>query len=125
VDRPGQLRPRLLDRPVDAARLHPLDDTDQQAACQIRALLARLPAGEAMPLFVFDGGYDSAQLTLDLAEQPATVLVRLRSDRCLLRRPATSGTLTQGRPATPPRRQVQLCQPDHLAGPHRHACLSG
>ena len=31
--------------PVDAARLHPLEDnTDQQAACQIRALLARLPA---------------------------------------------------------------------------------
>jgi DDE superfamily endonuclease len=31
--------------PVDAARLHPLDDTDQQAACQVRALLGRLPAG--------------------------------------------------------------------------------
>src|SRR4029453_4285763 len=46
--------------PVDAARLHPLDDTDQQAARQIRALLARLPAGEAVPLFVFDGGYDPA-----------------------------------------------------------------
>jgi hypothetical protein len=42
--------------PVDAARLHPLDDTDQQAACQVRALLARLPAGQAVPLFVFDAG---------------------------------------------------------------------
>jgi len=64
--------------PVDAARLHPLEDnTDQQAACQIRALLARLPASEAVPLFVFDGGYDSAQLTLDLAEQRAALLVRL------------------------------------------------
>jgi hypothetical protein len=31
--------------PVDAARLHPLEDTDQQAAGQIRALLERLPAG--------------------------------------------------------------------------------
>ena len=29
--------------PVDAARLHPLDDTDQQAAVQVRALLRRLP----------------------------------------------------------------------------------
>src|SRR5512132_438096 len=28
------------------------------------ALLARLPASEAVPLFVFDGGYDSAQLSL-------------------------------------------------------------
>src|SRR4029450_6625536 len=31
--------------PVDAARLHPLDDTDQQAARQIRALLARVRPG--------------------------------------------------------------------------------
>jgi hypothetical protein len=44
-----------------------LEDTDQTAAAQILALLARLPASEAVPLFVFDGGYDSAQLTLDLA----------------------------------------------------------
>src|SRR5215217_8060798 len=48
--------------PVDARRLHPLDDTDQQAALQIRALVERLPAGRTVPLFVFDGGYDSAQL---------------------------------------------------------------
>jgi hypothetical protein len=34
--------------PVDARRLHPLDDTDQQAAGQIRALLGRLPAGGPM-----------------------------------------------------------------------------
>jgi hypothetical protein len=53
--------------PVDACRLHPLEDTDLQAARQIRALLARLPTGEAVPLFVFDAGYDSAQLILDLA----------------------------------------------------------
>ena len=31
------------------ARLHPLDDTDQYAACQIRALLGRLPAGGPVP----------------------------------------------------------------------------
>jgi hypothetical protein len=68
--------------PVDALRLHPLDDTDQTAAAQIRALLGRLPTSEAMPLFVFDAGYDSAQLTLDLADLPVAVLVRLRSDRC-------------------------------------------
>ncbi len=68
--------------PVDARRLHPLDDTDQAAASQIRALLGRLPAGGSAPLFVFDGGYDSAQLTLDLADAGVAVLVRLRSDRC-------------------------------------------
>jgi hypothetical protein len=84
--------------PVDAARLHPLDDTDQTAAAQIRALLARLPAGEAVPLFVFDGGYDSAQLTLDLAQQRATVLVRLRSDRCFYADPPPRPPGATGRP---------------------------
>jgi hypothetical protein len=68
--------------PVDAHRLHPLEDTDQTAAAQIHALLERLPASGAVPLFVFDAGYDSAQLTLDLADAPAALLVRLRSDRC-------------------------------------------
>jgi hypothetical protein len=110
--------------PVDAARLHPLDDTDQQAARQIRALLARLPASQAVPLFVFDAGYDAAQLTLDLAEEPVAVLVRLRADRCLLRRPATPPTRRR-RPATPPRRQVRLRRPGHLARPDRHLDLSG
>src|SRR5215217_5657710 len=84
--------------PVDAARLHPLDDTDQQAALQIRALVARLPAGEPVPWFVFDGGYDSAQLTLDLAEAPVAVLVRLRSDRCFYPDPPPRPPDATGRP---------------------------
>jgi hypothetical protein len=82
--------------PVDACRLHPLEDTDQTAAAQIRALLARLPAGEAVPLFVFDGGYDSAQLTLDLADAPAAVLVRLRSDRCFYADPPPAARSPKG-----------------------------
>ena len=81
--------------PMDARRLHPLDDTDQTAARQIRALLARLPAGGPVPWFVFDAGYDSAQLTLDLAEVPVVVLVRLRSD------PAFTPTRHHARPAPP------------------------
>jgi hypothetical protein len=36
--------------PVDARRLHPVDDTDQTAAAQIHALLARFPASGAVPL---------------------------------------------------------------------------
>jgi hypothetical protein len=84
--------------PVEAARLHPLDDTDQQAARQIRALLARLPAGERTPLFVFDAGYDSAQLTLDLADLPVAVLVRLRSDRCFYADPPPRPPGKTGRP---------------------------
>jgi Transposase DDE domain len=84
--------------PVDARRLHPLDDTDHTAAGQIRALLARLPAGGRVPLFVFDGGYDSAQLTLDLAEQRVAVLVRLRSDRCFYADPPPRPPGATGRP---------------------------
>jgi hypothetical protein len=49
-----------------------------------------------MPLFVFDGGYDSAQLTLDLAEQPAAVLVRLRSDRCFYADPPPAARSPKG-----------------------------
>jgi hypothetical protein len=84
--------------PVDAARLHPLDDTDQQAARQIRTLLERLPAGGPPPWFVFDGGYDSAQLTLELADVPAAVLVRLRSDRCCYADPPPRPPGSTGRP---------------------------
>jgi hypothetical protein len=84
--------------PVDAARLHPLDDTDQQAAVQIRALLARLPAGGPVPWFVFDAGYDSAQLTLDLAQERVAVLVRLRADRCFYADPPPRLPGSTGRP---------------------------
>jgi DDE superfamily endonuclease len=59
--------------PVDARRLHPLEDTDQTAAAQIRALCGRLPAGQAVP----------------------------------------------------PRGQVRLRRPDHLADPKRQAGLPG
>jgi len=68
---PAGLRPRLLDRPGRCPRLHPLDDADQTAAAQVRELLSRLDPGGTVALVVFDAGYDSAQLTLDLASQRA------------------------------------------------------
>jgi hypothetical protein len=82
--------------PVDARRLHPLDDTDQTAAGQIRALVSRLDTGGRVPLFVFDGGYDSAQLTLDLAGAGVAVLVRLRSDRCFYADPPPQARSPKG-----------------------------
>ncbi|HET7517073.1 MAG TPA: transposase [Actinomycetes bacterium] len=82
--------------PVDASRLHPTQDADQVAACQIRALMARLPASGQPPLLVFDGGYDSAQLTLDLADLPIAVLVRLRSDRCFYADPTPAARSPKG-----------------------------
>ena len=67
--------------PVDARRLHPLEDTDQTTAGQIRALVGRLDAGGRVPLFVF------ATAATTLPSSPSTsptcpwaVLVRLRSD---------------------------------------------
>jgi hypothetical protein len=82
--------------PVDARRLHPLDDTDHAAAVQVCALLERLPASDQPPLFVFDGGYDSAQLSLDLADLPVAVLVRLRSDRCFYADPPPQARSPKG-----------------------------
>ena len=84
--------------PVDARRLDPLDDTDHTAAVQVRTLLERLPAGGSVPWFVFDGGYDSAQLSLDLAEVLVAVLVRLRSDRCFYADPPPRPPGSTGRP---------------------------
>ncbi len=84
--------------PVDATRLAPLDDTDQQAAGQVRALLARLPASGPVPWFVFDAGYDSAQLSLDLADARVAVLVRLRGDRCFYADPPPRPPGATGRP---------------------------
>src|SRR5215218_4718060 len=75
--------------PVDARRLHPLEDTDQTAAAQILALLARLPASQAVPLLVFDAGYDSAHA-------PAAVLVRLRADRCFYADPPPAARSPRG-----------------------------
>jgi hypothetical protein len=75
-----------------------LEDTDRTAAGQVRALLERLDVGGRVPLFVFDGGYDSAQLSLDLTEAPVAVLVRLRSDRCFYADPPPRLPGRGGRP---------------------------
>jgi hypothetical protein len=101
--------------PVDAARLHPLDDTDQQAAVQVRALLGRLGDGGPVPLVVFDAGYDSAQLTLDLAEARVAVLVRLRSDRCFYHDPPPRLAGATGRP----RRHGAKCTAPSATAPTR------
>jgi hypothetical protein len=84
--------------PVDARRLHPSEGAGQVAAAQVHALLARLPADAATPLLVFDAGYDAAQLTVDLADADAAVLVRLRADRCWYADPPPRPPGTTGRP---------------------------
>jgi hypothetical protein len=84
--------------PVDARRLHPGEGAGPVAAAQVHALLARLPADAATPLLVFDAGYDAAQLTVDLADADAAILVRLRADRCWYADPPPRSPGTTGRP---------------------------
>jgi hypothetical protein len=118
VDRRLGPRPRRLDRPGGR---HPAAPGRRHRPDRRRAgPCAAWPAaaGGAVPLFVLDAGYDSAQLTLDPAEQRVAVLGRLRADRCLDATPATG----QDGPATPPRRHVGLRRPGHLARPDRHPC---
>ena len=67
--------------PVDAHRVPAGEDLGRVTAAQVRALTARLHGRQAVPLFVFDAGYDPIALTVDLADLPVAILVRIRSDR--------------------------------------------
>jgi hypothetical protein len=116
--------------PVDAARLHPLDNYNQAAVAQIRALVQRLPASDrVVPLFVFDAGYDPCALGLGLTEVRAAILVRLRSGRCFYAdppplppspkggRPRRHGAkLDTGDPATWPSPTAVHVEEDHQYG---------
>jgi hypothetical protein len=83
--------------PVDAARLHPTDNHNQAAITQIRALVNRLPpTDQAVPLFVFDAGYDPCGLSLGLADTRAAILVRLRSGRCFYADPPPRVATSKG-----------------------------
>jgi hypothetical protein len=66
---------------VDVERVRPTQDANEVAARQIEALLSRLEEGEAVPLFVFDAGYDPVKVQRALQESPCQILVRLRAGR--------------------------------------------
>jgi hypothetical protein len=68
--------------PVEVRRLHPSENTNRVAVEQLRALLVRLGTDTALPLFVFDAGYDPVQLQQGVEGTGAAVLVRRRSGRC-------------------------------------------
>ena len=67
--------------PMDARRITPTENTVQVTAGQVRDLLARLGTTDTTPVFVFDAGYDPIALTHELADQSATIVVRIREDR--------------------------------------------
>ena len=67
--------------PIDAHRVPAGEDVGRVTAAQIRAVTGRMDPGGAVPMFVFDAGYDPIALTVDLADLAVTILVRIRSDR--------------------------------------------
>ena len=84
--------------PVDARGVRPAGDTEEASVEQIRALLGRLPEPEAVPIFVFDTGYDPVKLQRRLEGCPAQILLRLHSNRVFYAEPESSFPRPVGRP---------------------------
>jgi DDE superfamily endonuclease len=97
---------------VDVQRTTPAARTAQTIA-QVKAVLRRLPARGAVPLFVFDAGYSAAALTDGLAGCPAHVLVRLPAGSVFYQDAVT----WPGRNGRPARRgpEVHCLEPQALA----------
>ena len=109
---------------LDAVRLGPDDDGIAVTTAQVRSVIVRLieaghwRQGDPDMLIIFDAGYDMTRLAYLLADLPAQVLGRLRSDRVMqlpapLRQPGTrgrprkhGGELALADPATWPNAQV-------------------
>ena len=90
--------------PLDAVRLGPQDDATEVTAAQVRDAVARLMAaghwkpGDPDIIIVLDAGYDLTRLAWLLADLPADVTGRLRSNRVMYfpapplpARPASTG----------------------------------
>jgi DDE superfamily endonuclease len=97
---------------VDVQRTTPAGRTAQTIA-QVKAVLRRLPAAGAVPLFVFDAGYSAAALTDGLAGCPAHLLVRLPAGSVFYQDAVT----WPGRNGRPARRgpEVHCLEPEALA----------
>jgi hypothetical protein len=67
--------------PLYAHRLAVGDNTNTVAVARVRALLPRLEPGPQTPLFAFDAGFDPVQLTVELSNTDAQIVVRIRDDR--------------------------------------------
>jgi hypothetical protein len=78
--------------PLRMRRVRPGENLNLVAAEQIRSWLGQAPpsaAGAQLPIFSFDAGYDSVQLSLALADEPVCLLVRLRAGRCFYADPTS------------------------------------
>ena len=111
--------------PVDARRVRPTQDTDEVAAEQVRMLVERLPEPEAVPIFVFDAGYDPVKLQRALEWCLAKILVRLHSNRVFYAAPEEVEPRPVGRPRCHGKRFDLLRGPASWPEPTReHRCES-
>jgi len=125
--------------PLEVRRVVPGENIHAVALAQVRALLRRQGPSEAVPLFVFDAGYDPVPLTLALAEEPVAILVRMRSDRCFFGEPPHKAKVGYccgppfrhgakfdcKQPATWPAPTGEHHEEDALYGPVRVRCWAG
>jgi hypothetical protein len=109
---------------LDAVRLGPADDATAVTATQLREVVERLTLaghwhqGDADILIVMDSGYDGTRLAHVLADLPVEIVVRIRSDRVMLRDPGPPRSTPRG---GRPRRHggvLTLAKPDTWHTPH-------
>jgi DDE superfamily endonuclease len=77
--------------PLDVERVRPAQDANEVAAEQVKAFLRRSPEEGAVPLFVFDAGYDPVKVQQGLEGTPCQILVRLRAGRRFYGDPSLAG----------------------------------
>jgi DDE superfamily endonuclease len=112
---------------LDAVRLGPDDDDIAVTAAQVRDVITRLIAaghwrhGDPAILVVFDAGYDVPRLAWLLADLPAQVLGRLRSDRVMQLPAPPRPPHTMGRPR---KHGGELALADPATWPHAQVTTS-
>jgi len=91
--------------PVDVTRIAPTENTGRATARLVGNFVGRLHLDPAdpVPLFAFDAGYDPIGLTVDLADVPAQLVVRIRDDRVFYRDPPDRPSRPADTGGRPPR----------------------
>jgi hypothetical protein len=100
---------------VDVERVRPEQDANVVAAEQVKVLLGRLGRREALPLFVFDAGYDPVKVQQGLEGSPCQILVRLRAGRRFYGDPSFAGP--PAKTGMPRRHGPKMKCNDPLTGP--------
>ena len=100
--------------PLDALRITPSMDGVAATIEQVKRLVALLPDGREIPLFVFDAGYDGIALGHGLADTRAQVLVRIASTRVFHPDPEVPKNRGRGRP---PRHGARFVLSDRATWP--------